>query len=783
MKKLSLLLLLFASFNLQAQVNLLGISTYDGYNGNGFIYKLQNGSLQHVYDFMSVDENGKLPTHGLVEYNGLYYGVTNAGGEGGTGVIFSYDYITNTISVVHNFDRDTGYNPASPLILYNNKLYGYTMFVDQLNCLGTFYEFDPATGNFQIIYHITDSNQGVCSTNMIIENDILYGTFQYGGANHKGTLYSLDLLTHTYTVLHHFENSEGSSVFINPVLYNDALYGIISTSYPQSFSMHIYKYDLSNNSFALINDFSSVSLGYAPAGNIVLDNDKIYGTTNDMGSFAGHIYRYDIDTDQLTSLYDITDNQTASLTGLVKYGDVLYGMTNRHIYFGNPTGEVYSYNLTTGTYQYHFAFQKGASELNFITKVDNNTFLGLRKFGGSNLGGEIFEADLSNNTYQTKYSFNVTPQGAVPYKELIQGNNGKYYGMIREGGYYGYGGVFEMDNSGNLDLIYDFPSFNHGYLIPADDKIFFIRNNDFVSVDINTHQFNVETNLPFSCKTYINASNGKIYLFEYDGGGVYEFDPATGGLIQVANDNNFLYIEQGATEYNGKLYYFAKGNYQANHFYAGFLLSYDLNTQQIELVKEFDDTSGSPNYSYYLSLSELNGKLYGHTVRGGANNYGTLFEYNPANNLFRVILDLTEKNNRSQKLLPVGNHTLLGTFGDKIMAFDVQTATQDLVYDLTQKNIYTSYASLLDLGTTALDKEVLAHFDVYPNPMQDVLHVENKDDNYAVTVARIYDISGEEKINTAEFDNIDVSKLSKGIYILQLQLDNGNSVQQLLLKK
>ncbi len=50
------------------------------------------------------------------------------------------------------------------------------------------------------------------------------------------------------------------------------------------------------------------------------------------------------------------------------------------------------------------------------------------------LSGEIFEADLSNNTYQIKYEFNIAPEGGVPYGNLIQANNGKFYGVTREGG-------------------------------------------------------------------------------------------------------------------------------------------------------------------------------------------------------------------------------------------------------------------------------------------------------------------------------------------------------------
>ncbi len=780
MKNLSILFLII-NLNIQAQVNLMGMSTNDGPNGNGFIYKLQNGNLQHVYDFMSTDNNGKYPIDGLVEFNGLYYGVTTEGGTNNTGTLFTYNYTTNTITVVHNFDKNKGFNPGSNLCLYNNKFYGYYMFNKLGQCRGTFYEFDPSTSSFRTLYEITDPNEGTCATNIIIKNNILYGTFLHGGTNGNGTLFSLDLASLAYTVLHNFDNSEGKSVFANPVFYNNALYGITTSGYPPNNNMYIYKYNLSNDVFEIINDFSSVSLGYGAGGHIVLDNGIIYGTTNDTGNYTGHIYQYDIDTNQLTSLYDITDNMTAILRGFVKYGDILYGLTGYHILYGNHPGEVFSYNLSTGIFQYHFAFQEGTAEYNYITKIDNNKIIGLRRFGGK-VAGEIFEADLNNNTYQTKYKFNTAPLGGEPYKQIIRANNGKYYGITNEGGNYGYGVVFEMDNNGNLDAIHHFQTFSHENLMLSGDKLYFSDKYIFKSIDINTHQINIEANLGFTTKSYTQASNGKIYIFPYYSGYVYEFDPLTGDLNQLTNTNGYQYIKYGLTEYDGKLYFVADMNYQANNFMAGFLLSFDLATHQIELIKEFDDTSGTTLYADNLSLTILNNKIYGHTTRGGVNNYGTLFEYNPTNNTFRVILDLTNKNVKGQKLLPIGNHILLGTFEDKILSFDIQTGLQSVIYDLSNDNIYSSYASLLDIGTTAIEKEILTHFNIYPNPMIDVLHIKNKDSFYKVTNAKIYDISGKEIINTPHLSYINVSNLRKGIYILQLQIANGDIAQQLILK-
>jgi len=769
MKKLSLLLLLFAGFNLQAQVNLLGISTYDGYNGNGFIYKLQNGNLQHVYDFISNDEYGKDPEFGLVEYNGLYYDVTVKGGNNDTGVIYTYDDSSSSLNVVYNFNRLTGYKPSSPLFLHNGKFYGTTKLGGDYD-LGTLYEFDPATGDFVVLYNFISKDLGYHYANLIIENNVIYGIFSGGGIYGRGVLFSFNLLTNTYNVLHHFDPyNEGSVEFSNPVYYNGAVYGVLY------YGNKIFKYDLSTQTFSIVNSFDPNQVGVSPYGYIAIDDGKIYGSSQNVQGTGGHIFQYDIDTNQLTSLYNDTDS---FVNGIIKKGDLLYGF--------NVFGKVFTYDLSTSTYQYHFSVQEFGFFRNFITPVNSGKILFLNFYGGLNKQGALYEGDINNNTFQIKHEFNLAPQGAEPTGNLTLASNGKYYAVTSIGGSYGKGVIYEVDINGNYNMVYDI-QYNYGMsqkLVAVGDKLYFVSDNNIMSIDINTYQLNYEANLGYFSDAYMLASNGKIYGVTYVDGIVYEFDPVTGNISLFGNDPQLRLFYIGMTEHNNKLYYVAHENhYSTSNIHYGALVSFDLNTHQIDLVKEFDDITGYYTNKQTASLTVLHNKIYGHTHVKGANGKGTLFKYEPSNNTFSVILDLTEKNRIGQKLLPVGDHTLLGTFGDKIMAFDVQNATQNVVYDLSQKDIYYSYLSLTDIGTTALDKEVLAHFEVYPNPMQDVLHIENKDDKYLVTAARIYDISGKEKINTAEFDNIDVSKLSKGIYILQLQLDNGNSVQQLLLKK
>ncbi len=79
----------------------------------------------------------------------------------------------------------------------------------------------------------------------------------------------------------------------------------------------------------------------------------------------------------------------------------------------------------------------------------------------------------------------------------------------------------------------------------------------------------------------------------------------------------------GTTEQGGSLNY-------------GTIYYFDVNTNTFTKVFEFYSQSATGKYPTSRLVQGYNGKLYGTTVNGGANNVGALFEFDPATNSFQL---------------------------------------------------------------------------------------------------------------------------------------------------
>jgi len=779
MKKLSLLVLFVSWAVLSQTPDLLGIASYGGYNANGFIYSIYNGNIQHIHDFVSVDQKGKYPRNALVEYNGLYYGVAN-GGAHAVGVIFSYDATTHQVTDLYHFDRSSGYFPSSVLTVYDDKLYGATAKGGAADA-GTIFSFDPASGDFQTLYELTGTSQGHRIMGFVANNDVLYGVTKFGGNNNNdGVLFSFDLTTNIYSVLHDFTYSSAGKVarFTIPIFYNNALYGVLY------YGSRLYKYDLSTGSLSILHTFSS-STGYYPTGRLVLDGGIIYGLTKRGGTHNhGSIYRYDIDNDNMSDIYQFVSIEP-ELGGFIKTGNLLVGISN--YYSSSINGGIYTFDLGTNTINNYGTFIGYGTNYNYLTPLGNNKFIGIRNYAGSNFNGEIFEADLTANSIQTTFNFNLSPNGSVPWGRMELASNGKIYGVTRGGGQHGSGIVFEIDQNANFQKIFECTQNRYSTLHKVtiyNDKIYFIGYDKIISIDVNTHQSNIEATLPvYANVPLLLASNGKMYTVISDDR-MIEFDPVTGSYSQYST-TGLEYASGELTEYNAKIYYtvdYSENNY--NGVFYGALVSFDTNTKTFQVEKDFDDISGMSYYFYNSknALTVLNNKLYGATSSGGAYGEGTLYELNPATGNFTVLQDVVYHNFFGQKFLPVGNYTLLGTYGDKIVAYNLQNNTQQVVKDLSPE-VYSSFASLIDLSGSSVESEILTHFSIYPNPAVDFVNVISLDDKYAVDKINLIGVDGKVHITTGKTDRIDVSRLSKGVYILQILLKNGSRVKQLILKE
>ena len=137
----------------------------------------------------------------------------------------------------------------------------------------------------------------------------------------------------------------------------------------------------------------------------------------------------------------------------------------------------------------------------------------------------------------------------------------------------------------------------------------------------------------------IEATNGKLYGLTSEGGlngsreGVlFEYDYITDNFSKkVEFDRTTMGAEPEGMlveTSNGKLYGMTKEG-GANDF--GVLFEYDITLNNFSKKIDFDD-EGHGKYPYGSLIQASNGKLYGMTHRGGNTAEGTLFEYSISSN-------------------------------------------------------------------------------------------------------------------------------------------------------
>ena len=205
------------------------IGTMEGGNdtGSGAAIKLKpvsgNWLVQQLYDFNGGNDDGVQPQV-TVAANGAVFGVTQAGGPSGCGIVFELTPSPTVPStalarwnetVLHTFAGGSdGCNPFSaPIIDSAGNLYGTTADGGAPNGDGVVYELVRSGQSYtEQILHAFSGADGISPGAGLIADSTfthLYGVTQVGGSQNYGTVFSL---THTgsgwtETVLYNFHNS------------------------------------------------------------------------------------------------------------------------------------------------------------------------------------------------------------------------------------------------------------------------------------------------------------------------------------------------------------------------------------------------------------------------------------------------------------------------------------------------------------------------------------------------------------------------------------------------
>jgi uncharacterized repeat protein (TIGR03803 family) len=382
------------------------------------------------------------------------------GGITSTAAALSVTSGTTQETVLHSFAQlaTDGAAPWGSLLQANDgNFYGMTS-AGGASGFGTLFEYSPSTQTFSLIHSFAGgATDGAEPQGNLIQGSDgnLYGLTQYGGVSNDGVIFQFSLSTQTFTTLYSFAGGPGDGA--NP------LNSLIQASDGNFYGMTlqggtaglgtVFVYNPQTQGVTVLHSFAgSASDGQWPYGNFVQASDgNLYGMTLSGGTGnEGTIFAYSPTAQSWTLMHSFAGGASDGLQpvgSLIQASDGnLYGMTSAG--GANNVGTVFEYGLTTQavTVLHSFAQSDGTYPWGDLIQANDGNFYGLTQQGGAGNAGTIFEYDAATQAFLVLHSFAGGPSdGQDSTGSLIQANDGNFYGVTLQGGANGNAGtIFEL---------------------------------------------------------------------------------------------------------------------------------------------------------------------------------------------------------------------------------------------------------------------------------------------------------------------------------------------------
>jgi len=344
----------------------------------------------------------------------------------------------------------------------------------------------------------------------------------------------------------------------------------------------------------------------------------LYGLSYHGGSASntgGTLFSYDPinGKDSLLVSFNMTTGEHPKGNLIQARNGLLYGLTS--LGGQNDSGTIFSYNTFDGTISTLLSFNDtlGYFPLGSLMQAIDGKLYGMTQYGGTNNDGVLFSFDPTTLVYTVLINFNGTTGMYPYYGALVQGNNGFLYGTTSAGGASNDGVFFRYDPIAAKDTI----------LINFKDSV---GDNPYGSP--------------------IVTSNGNIYGMNFagigptNGGVIFSHDPVTLKDTFILNLNSIgLFHYGGLLQASDGLLYVMESAGGTNH--EGTIFNYSYLTGSQSLLISFNAAvDGSVPNGNLIQAS--NGRLYGMTQYGGANNYGTLISYDIASGKDTVLYNFDD---------------------------------------------------------------------------------------------------------------------------------------------
>ncbi len=659
---------LFFSVMVSAQgINQLwGITQAGGTDGLGVMFSTNsvgnNFQLRNQFYYTSP---GFRPRYTVpIEYNGKFYGMTRQGGANNGGVIFEWDPTTNVYTKKINFNYAGGWFPLGSLILNGGRFYGMTLEGGAVNG-GVIFEWDPATNIYTKKIDLSFANGSAPYGSLALSGGKFYGMTYDGGANNYGVIFEWDPVTNIYTKKIDLSIPGGIRPYGSLTLNAGKFYGMTSEGGANSIGV-IFEWNPVTNVYTKRIDLTTANGSFPQGNNLIFSGSKFYGMTSYGGSNGqGVIFEWDPVSNVYTKKIDLTTTNGSRPYGDLTFaGSKFYGMTREGGGTAANAGTIFEWDPTTNIYTKKNVFNitNGSGPYGSLV-LSGALIYGMTYEGGNASGGVIFEWDPATNIYTKRVDLNSGSNGMTPYCSLTM-NGEKLYGLTNRGGNNNAGVIFEWDLSTStytkkLDL--DFA----GGSSPENGNLTLYGTNFYGMMPTGG------TNL---------------------GGVIFEWNPATNIYTKkiefTTNSLNGSSPKGGLTLNGGKFYGMT---YTGGTNSVGVIFEWDPATNIYTKKIDLGNANGSLPYG---NLTYSGGKFYGMTHQGGANNNGVIFEWDNVTNVYTKKYDFTSAGGRS----PYGSLTVSG---NKLYGMTYAGGSNGLGVIFEWDPVTNLYTKRIDLSSAA----------------------------------------------------------------------------------
>jgi uncharacterized repeat protein (TIGR03803 family) len=369
----------------------------------GVGHSAQARSYTVLHEFAGAPNDGAFPYNDVTfDDAGVLYGTTNLGGSSNNGTIFKLTP-SGTYTVLHSFDGGaTGSDPNAGVTIdpTSGDLYGTTTFGGMASCrnsCGIFYRL-AADGTYTVLHSFDNADDGQYPAGLLIRDKLgtIFGSTTSGGPNGGGTVFSYNAKG-KFKMVHAFGGVDGFSPQGRLLRgQSGELYGVTMQGGANGYGT-AYKMAPGGNRFSVLYSFTGGADGGYPSGG--LDRDKagnLYGATNLAGNGAtpnGTVFKLAPDG-TLTTLYAFS----GGADGLFPAGNILL---NHGKIYGTTTGGgqdedgvVYAVDLASGNENvvHSFADTDGAGPQAGLTRRQGVLY-GAASGGGANGVGVLYRIE------------------------------------------------------------------------------------------------------------------------------------------------------------------------------------------------------------------------------------------------------------------------------------------------------------------------------------------------------------------------------------------------------